>query len=50
MKYYSHGRLNKIFEAIDSDDYELYWKHRGKWHKKHGYHFNGQPKRSRRWA
>ena len=37
MKYYSPGRLNKIFEAIDSGDTMLFWDNRAKWEVKHGY-------------
>ena len=47
MRYYNHGRLNKIYEAIDSDDTELYWQDRTAWNHKHGYYMNGGSKR--RW-
>ena len=31
------NRLTKIFEAIDSEDTDLYWLNRKAWLKKHGY-------------
>lgn len=43
MKYYNSGRLNKIFEAIDSGDTDTYWTNRIKWFRKHGYNAIGNP-------
>jgi hypothetical protein len=43
MKYYTGTRLDKIFEAIDSDDANLYWTNRREWYRKHGYNAIGTP-------
>ena len=41
MKYYTGSRLDKIFEAIDSEDTMLYWSDRQAWYRKHGYNAIG---------
>lgn len=43
MRYYTFGRLNKIFEDIDSGDEYLYWTDRQEWYRKHGYNAIGTP-------
>jgi hypothetical protein len=43
MKYYTGTRLDKIFEAIDSGDTDMYWTDRREWYKKHGYNAIGTP-------
>lgn len=42
QRYYLPGRLNLIFEAIDSRDTDLYWTDRKGWLRKHGYSLGGQ--------
>lgn len=36
-RYFNKGRLNKIFEAIDEGDSNLYFTDKEKWLRKHGY-------------
>jgi len=37
QRHFGHGRLNLIFEAVDSGDTDLYWTDRKAWMIKHGY-------------